>query len=127
MDALSSYGIASFPCIHDGYNGAEHCAFMRVRIEARPGIDYNKCGIQIHKPGEKARALQDITKVDITFSREVAGHQSWADPEGGGGQGSAPPRNCQIINFCHVEIFRQTPSGNLDPQTMFWIRACQKR
>ena len=26
-----------------------------------------------------------------------------------------PPRNCQIINFCHVEIFRQTPSRNLDP------------
>ena len=25
------------------------------------------------------------------------------------------PRNCQIICFCHVEIFRQTPSGNLDP------------
>ena len=36
-----------------------------------------------------------------------------------------PPRNCQIINFCHVGIFRQTPSGNLDPppEKMFWIRA----
>ena len=44
----------------------------------------------------------------------------WADPEGRGGSGgpdSPPPphpRNCQIINFCHVEVFRQTPSGNLD-------------
>ena len=36
----------------------------------------------------------------------------------GGDRGSGPPPppwNCQIINFCHVEIFRQTPSGNLDP------------
>ena len=35
----------------------------------------------------------------------------------GGGTGGLdpPPWNCQIINFCHVEIFRQTPSGNLDP------------
>ena len=38
----------------------------------------------------------------------------------GGARGSAPPIptptwNCQIICFCHVEIFRQTPSGNLDP------------
>ena len=48
-----------------------------------------------------------------------------------GGQGvrTPPPPpgpwNCQIINFCHVEIFRQTPSGNLDPPAkMFWIRAC---
>ena len=42
----------------------------------------------------------------------------WADPEGGDrGSGPPPPWNCQIINFCHVEIFRQTPSGNLDPTT----------
>ena len=39
---------------------------------------------------------------------------------GGGGTGGPDPPppphwNCQIINFCHVEIFRQTPSGNLDP------------
>ena len=38
--------------------------------------------------------------------------------EGGGGQGvrtpPPPPWNCQIINFCHAEIFRQTPSGTLD-------------
>ena len=37
---------------------------------------------------------------------------------GGGGQGVPPPPhtwNCQIICFCHVEIFRQTPSENLDP------------
>ena len=36
----------------------------------------------------------------------------------GGGKGVRPPPptwNCQIICFCHVEIFRQTPSGNLDP------------
>ena len=37
---------------------------------------------------------------------------------GGGGRRSGPqpppPWNCHIINFCHVEIFRQTPSGNLD-------------
>ena len=36
-----------------------------------------------------------------------------------GERGSGPPTpwNCQIINFCHVEIFRQTPSGNLvDPR-----------
>ena len=36
----------------------------------------------------------------------------------GGGQGvptPPPPWNCQIINFCHVENFSQTPSGNLDP------------
>ena len=31
---------------------------------------------------------------------------TWADPEGGTGGPN------QIINFCHVEIFRQTPSGN---------------
>ena len=30
-----------------------------------------------------------------------------------------PPWNCQIINFCHVEIFRKTPSGNLDPLRKF--------
>ena len=44
---------------------------------------------------------------------------AWADPEGvtGGPDLSPPPpgNNCQIINFCHVEIFRKTPSGNLDP------------
>ena len=40
---------------------------------------------------------------------------SWADPEGGGQGVRIPPRNCQIINFCHVVIFRQTPAGNLDP------------
>ena len=43
--------------------------------------------------------------------------QTWADPEGGE-QGVRPPPspwNCQIFCFCHVEIFRQTPSGNLDP------------
>ena len=38
---------------------------------------------------------------------------------GGGGQAPPPPTthtwNCQIICFCHVEIFCQTPSGNLDP------------
>ena len=35
---------------------------------------------------------------------------------GGGDRGSPPPTwNCQIICFCHVEIFRQTPSENLDP------------
>ena len=39
---------------------------------------------------------------------------------GTGGPDPPPPWNCKIINFCHVEIFRQTPSGNLD----FWIRAC---
>ena len=52
---------------------------------------------------------------------------TWADPEGGTG-GPDPPWNCQIINFCHVEIFRQTPSGNLDPppEKIFWIRACHK-
>ena len=36
----------------------------------------------------------------------------------GGGQGvrtPPPPWNIQIINFYHVEIFRQTPSGTLDP------------
>ena len=55
---------------------------------------------------------------------------AWVDPEcvcvwGGGGRGSGHPWNCQIINFCHVEIFRQTPSGNLDPpEKIFWIRAC---
>ena len=52
---------------------------------------------------------------------------------GGGGPDPAPPPpwNCQIINFCHVEIFHQTPSGNLDPpppppapEKIFWIRAC---
>ena len=50
---------------------------------------------------------------------------------GGGDRGSGPPPppwNCQIINFCYVEIFSQTPSGNLDPLThpekIFWIRAC---
>ena len=45
----------------------------------------------------------------------------------GGGQGvRTPPWNCQIIDFCPVEILRQTPSGNLDPPTekIFWIRAC---
>ena len=32
---------------------------------------------------------------------------------GGGDRGSGPPPpwNCQIINFCHVEIFRQAPSA----------------
>ena len=34
---------------------------------------------------------------------------------GGGDKGSGPHWNCQITNFCHVEIFRQTPSGNLPP------------
>ena len=55
---------------------------------------------------------------------------AWADPEGGQGVRTPPPpppRNCQIISFCHVEIFRQTPSGNLDPpppsEKIFWIRA----
>ena len=35
----------------------------------------------------------------------------------GGGQGvrTPPPWNCQIIDFCHVEIFRQTPSGSWTP------------
>ena len=50
---------------------------------------------------------------------------------GGGGQGvrNTPPHwNCQIISFCHVDIFRQTPSGNLDPfEKIFWIRACTNK
>ena len=33
---------------------------------------------------------------------------------GGGVSGPPTPWNCQIINFCHVENFRQTRSGNLD-------------
>ena len=47
-----------------------------------------------------------------------------------GGRGPDPPWNCQIINFCHVEIFHQTPSGTLDPppppppEKIFWICAC---
>ena len=32
-----------------------------------------------------------------------------ADPEGGGTGGPDHPWNCQIIDFCHVEIFRQIP------------------
>ena len=40
-------------------------------------------------------------------------------PNMGGSRGGTgcppPPWNCRIICFCHVEIFRQTPSGNLDP------------
>ena len=32
-----------------------------------------------------------------------------------GGTGGPPPWNCQIICFCHVEIFRQISSRNLDP------------
>ena len=40
----------------------------------------------------------------------------WADPDGGTGGPDPPPWNCQIINFCHVEIFRQTASGNLNVQ-----------
>ena len=44
----------------------------------------------------------------------------------GGTGGPDPTWNCQIINFCHVESFRQTPSGNLDPpEKIFWIRACK--
>ena len=43
--------------------------------------------------------------------------------------GPGPHWNCQII--CHVEIFRQTPSGTLDTplpaplphEKIFWIRA----
>ena len=56
----------------------------------------------------------------------------------GGDRGSAPPPppppppwNCQIINFCHVKIFHQTPSGNLDPpptpEKIFWISACSTK
>ena len=46
------------------------------------------------------------------------------------GQGLRIPLwNCQIINFCHVEIFRQTPSAigppppPPSPGKMFWICA----
>ena len=38
---------------------------------------------------------------------------------GTGGSDPPPPWNCQIISFYHVEIFRQTPSGNLDPLRKF--------
>ena len=31
-----------------------------------------------------------------------------------------PLWNCQIICFCHVEIFRYTASGNLDPSPHPW-------
>ena len=34
---------------------------------------------------------------------------------GGRGSGPPPPPNCQNINFCHVEIFRQTPSAPPPP------------
>ena len=47
----------------------------------------------------------------------------------GGGQGiRTPPWNCQIISFCHVEIFRQTPSGTLDPRMRlcFAYRICPR-
>ena len=54
----------------------------------------------------------------VPFNSSVLGGfillPTWADPEGGTG-GPDPLWNCTIINFCHVEIFRQTPSGNLDP------------
>ena len=50
----------------------------------------------------------------IYMYRTICSNISWVDPEGGTG-GPDPPWNCRIINFCLVEIFRQTPSGNLDP------------
>ena len=50
----------------------------------------------------------------IAFTLPIRLKFPWADPEGGTG-GSDPPWNCQIINFCHVGIFCQTPSGTLDP------------
>ena len=75
----------------------------------------------------------------ISWGCKVDQISSWADLQrGGGGDRESgtppPPRNCQIINFCHVEIFRQTPSGNLDPapphphpEKVFWIRACSSQ
>ena len=33
----------------------------------------------------------------------------------GGTGGPDPPWNRQIISFCHVEIFRQTPFGEFGP------------
>ena len=55
------------------------------------------------------------TSVPLVYTNSIIFTvQTWADPEGGTG-GPPPPWNCQIICFCHVEIFCQTPSGNLDP------------
>ena len=51
----------------------------------------------------------------ITFTKDYpdTGIIHMGGSRGGGGAG--PPWNCQFISFFHVEIFRQSPSGNLDP------------
>ena len=71
------------------------------------------------------------TTIALCISCSLAKNEkyiTWADPEGGGTGGPDHPWNCQIIDFCHVEIFRQIPYGNLDPppppEKIFWIRAC---
>ena len=78
--------------------------------------------------GRKKLELENISQATVyrpvNFSQQPCIHKkgqyecrrtSTLGGSRGGEGGPDPPWNCQIINFCHVEIFRQTPSGNLDP------------
>ena len=66
---------------------------------------------QIFKLSKNLQRRPRLSRPD-TFAYPMGGSR-------GGTTGPDHPWNCQIINFCHVEIFRQTPSGNLDPLRKF--------
>ena len=69
----------------------------------------------------KGYCVQSCTFVDKKCSEKPRSFHMGGSRWGGGTGGLDPPWNCQIINFCHVEIFRQTPSVNLDipPPSIF--------
>ena len=92
----------------------EQCSVDKTgRDRAVTGCDRAVFGRQDSARTGECIVGTDLCRVDRTGHSCVG---SWADPEGGQGVRTPPPPwNCQIINFCHVEIFRQTPSGNLDP------------
>ena len=75
-------------------------------------------GVQDHLLSSERTPLLKSDALTLKRCIRVYIHYRWscADPEVG--QGVWTPWNCQIINFCHVEIFRQNPSGNLDPLSL---------
>ena len=77
--------------------------------------------VHFHFKGVRSDSIYFIFQL-ISFKQTVnhqTGHHTAASLFMGGTRGGTggpdPSWNCQIIDFCHVEIFRQTPSGNLDP------------
>ena len=78
---------------------------MWVRIEARPGIDYNKCGIQIHKPGlRKQGHYKTSQKLTSPFQEKWPVINHGRIQRGGGDRGPPPPGIARLLIFAMLKF-----------------------